>query len=46
MSARVRAFADKPLISIVMPVYNTVTQWLIDAIESVRSRFTRIENFA
>ena len=31
-------FALNPLISVVMPVYNTPKQWLVKAIESVRSQ--------
>lgn len=31
-------FASNPLISVVMPVYNTQKQWLVKAIESVRSQ--------
>ena len=32
------SFSLNPLISVVMPVYNTPTQWLIKAIESVRNQ--------
>lgn len=37
--AEVQAFAYQPLISIVMPVYNTEERWLRQAIESVRGQF-------
>jgi len=33
---RINAFSYKPLISIVMPTQNTKSQWLIEAIESVK----------
>lgn len=38
MRVRIGAFASKPLISIVMPVYNPNPKWLIEAIESVRKQ--------
>lgn len=38
MRARIQGFENKPLISVVMPTYNTQTQWLIEAIESVRNQ--------
>jgi glycosyltransferase involved in cell wall biosynthesis len=38
MRARAEAFRVKPLISILMPTYNTEPQWLIEAIESVRTQ--------
>jgi glycosyltransferase involved in cell wall biosynthesis len=33
---RIEEFDHKPLISVVMPTYNTETRWLVAAIESVR----------
>lgn len=36
MEIAVAGFASKPLISVLMPTYNTRTDWLIEAIESVR----------
>jgi GT2 family glycosyltransferase len=36
--ARVAALSNPPRISIVMPVYNTLERWLVEAIESVRSQ--------
>jgi glycosyltransferase involved in cell wall biosynthesis len=33
---RLHAFSYKPLISVVMPTYNTNPEWLVEAIESVR----------
>ena len=36
MRAAIRALARKPLISVVMPTYNSKPEWLIAAIESVR----------
>jgi len=38
MRNRVNGFKNKPLISVVMPTYNTQTQWLNEAIESVRNQ--------
>lgn len=38
MRARIDAFVHKPLISVVMPTYNTKPEWLIEAIESVRTQ--------
>ena len=34
-----RQFEHKPLISIIMPVYNVAGEWLIKAIESVRGQY-------
>jgi len=36
MRERIVGFEHKPLISIVMPVYNSELKWLVEAIESVR----------
>ena len=36
MADRIKGFAHKPLISIVMPTYNSKPEWLVEAIESVR----------
>ena len=36
MLERIKEFAYKPLISIVMPTYNSKLEWLVEAIESVR----------
>jgi glycosyltransferase involved in cell wall biosynthesis len=38
LAARARAFAKKPLISVVMPTYNTNVRWLREAIESVQQQ--------
>ena len=38
MHAHIEMMRTKPLISVVMPVYNTKTEWLIQAIESVRKQ--------
>jgi len=38
MRAKIESFSCKPLISIVMPVYNPKPEWLIKAIESVRGQ--------
>lgn len=38
MKALLNNFAHKPLISVVMPVYNTKPQWLSEAIESVHKQ--------
>jgi glycosyltransferase involved in cell wall biosynthesis len=38
MRARAKAFRRTPLISIVMPTYDTEPQWLIEAIDSVQSQ--------
>ncbi len=38
MQATQAEFAHKPLISVVMPTYNPNPEWLIEAIESVRSQ--------
>ncbi len=35
IESRIQSFSYKPLISVVMPVYNVERQWLIEAIESV-----------
>ncbi|MGZ5051280.1 MAG: glycosyltransferase [Methylobacter sp.] len=35
---RIDAFDNKPLISVIMPTYNPKPEWLIEAIESVRSQ--------
>ena len=35
MRARIESFAHKPLISVIMPTYNSESKWLIAAIESV-----------
>ena len=36
MRERIEGFEHKPLISIVMPTYNSELKWLVEAIESVR----------
>lgn len=38
MRKRINTFANKPLISVVMPCYNPKPEWLIAAIESVRTQ--------
>lgn len=38
MRDRIDAFARKPLISVIMPVYNPKPKWLEEAIESVRKQ--------
>jgi glycosyltransferase involved in cell wall biosynthesis len=38
MHRRIDGFAKKPLISVLMPVYNTNPKWLVEAIESVRKQ--------
>ena len=38
MRAYANDFAHKPLLSIVMPVYNPKSEWLVEAIESVRDQ--------
>ena len=38
IESRIAAFSYKPLISIVMPTYNTKSQWLVAAIESVQKQ--------
>ena len=38
MRQRVAEMGNKPLISVVMPVYNPRVEWLIEAIESVRAQ--------
>ena len=38
MRQRIDAFANKPLISIIMPVYNSNPKWLREAIASVRNQ--------
>lgn len=38
MCARIDSFQYKPLISVVMPTYNPNSEWLIEAIESVRKQ--------
>ena len=38
MRDRVNNFVRKPLISVVMPVYNPKQEWLIEAIESIRKQ--------
>jgi len=35
---RIESFREKPLISVLMPTYNSKPEWLIQAIESVRSQ--------
>ena len=35
---RIEGLTRKPLLSVLMPVYNTNSQWLVDAIESVRGQ--------
>jgi O-antigen biosynthesis protein len=35
---RIETFSYKPLISVVMPTYNTKSQWLVEAIESVKKQ--------
>ena len=36
MRERFDAFKQKPLVSVIMPVYNSKLEWLVEAIESVR----------
>ena len=38
MDRKMKAFSRKPLISVLMPVYNTRPEWLRQAIESVRNQ--------
>jgi glycosyltransferase involved in cell wall biosynthesis len=38
MKRQIGAFSRKPLLSVIMPAYNTNPQWLIQAIESVRNQ--------
>ena len=38
MQSRIDAFVRRPLISIIMPVYNPGPEWLIEAVESVRAQ--------
>lgn len=38
LRARAECLSHKPLISVVMPTYNSKSAWLIDAIESVRKQ--------
>jgi glycosyltransferase involved in cell wall biosynthesis len=38
IQGRIRTFSYKPLISVVMPTYNTRAEWLVEAIESVRKQ--------
>ena len=38
MRERIDGFSHKPLISVVMPTYNPKPEWLIEAIESVRTQ--------
>ena len=38
MRTRIDGFSRKPLISVVMPTYNSKPAWLIEAIESVRNQ--------
>jgi len=38
LRARAESLSHKPLISVVMPTYNSTSAWLIDAIESVRKQ--------
>src|SRR5665213_2209464 len=38
MKSHIKKFSAKPLISIVMPTYNTKPQWLIEVIESVKNQ--------
>ena len=38
MRSRINGFKNKPLISVLMPTYNTKAKWLIEAIESVRNQ--------
>ncbi len=38
MRAHIEGLAHKPVISVVMPTYNPKTEWLIEAIESVRQQ--------
>jgi glycosyltransferase involved in cell wall biosynthesis len=35
---RINNFTNKPLISVIMPVYNPKPEWLVEAIESVRKQ--------
>lgn len=37
-SSRINEFKNRPLISVVMPTYNTPIKWLTEAIESVRNQ--------
>src|SRR6185312_2054000 len=38
IQGRIKRFSYKPLISVVMPTYNTNRKWLVEAIESVRKQ--------
>ena len=38
LSARMDSFVHKPLVSVIMPTYNSKAEWLIEAIESVRKQ--------
>jgi glycosyltransferase involved in cell wall biosynthesis len=38
IQGRMKSFLYKPLISVVMPTYNTKRKWLVEAIESVRKQ--------
>src|SRR5687767_3990262 len=38
LQGRIKTFSYKPLISVVMPTYNTRAEWLVEAIESVRKQ--------
>lgn len=38
MCEQIETFAHKPLISVVLPTYNTNAKWLVEAIESVRGQ--------
>ncbi|HMD80046.1 MAG TPA: glycosyltransferase, partial [Anaerolineales bacterium] len=38
IKGRIKTFSYKPLISVVMPTYNTTAEWLVEAIESVRKQ--------
>ena len=38
IEGRIKTFSYKPLISVVMPTYNTRAEWLVEAIESVKKQ--------
>ncbi len=38
INARIRSMPNPPVISIIMPTYETPREWLVDAIESVRAQ--------
>ena len=38
IQTRIEAFSYKPLVSVVMPTYNTKPQWLMEAIQSVKKQ--------